>query len=207
MGRDHFNRLPNELLMEIFHLAFQSQFLDTEPHGNGQTYSLAELKTIGREPRRDLRTFPFPLHSGSDTPRNITAVCRAWRSLTLQMPNLWSSLCLGSTADDWDEEILDEWLFRQNEQPIDLFVDFGNPNQTNCASGDPLYVFQFLHHTKRLRSITFDLRSDRGNFRALQKTFEDLQWKCTLVKSPRQNLCWNRHKYHQKRSFIPLGWR
>ncbi len=68
--------------------------------------------------------------------------------------------------------MLDEWLFRQNEEPIHLFVE----RQSNhLVSGDPLYVFQFRHNAERLRSITFDLRSDLGDFQALQKTFADLQ--------------------------------
>ncbi|KLO12515.1 hypothetical protein SCHPADRAFT_414464 [Schizopora paradoxa] len=179
MGRDHANRLSDKLLMRIFRLAFLSQFSDKEPHGEGATFPLTELQAIGHEPRRDLRTFPFPLHSASDIPRNITAVCRAWRILTLQMPVLWASIFLGQTAEDGDQDILDEWLFRQNEEPIDLFVDFGIPGSERLSdrntSGDPLFVFQFRHNAERLRSITFDLRSDQGDFQALQKTFVDLQ--------------------------------
>lgn len=176
MGRDYVNRLSDKLLMRIFRLSFQSQFSDKEPNGEGPTFSLAELQTIGHEPRRDLRTFPFPLHSGLDIPRNISAVCRAWRTLTLQMPDLWASMFLGPTEEDVDQEMLDEWLFRQNEEPIDLFVDFGSPEHIGDGnkSGDPLFVFQFRHNADRLRSITFDLRSEQGDFQALQKTFVDL---------------------------------
>ncbi len=51
-------------------------------------------------PKRDLRTFQFPLHSASTIPRNITLVCRAWRTLSLQMHDLWAALALGPTAED-----------------------------------------------------------------------------------------------------------
>ncbi|KAJ7896133.1 hypothetical protein B0H13DRAFT_2523441 [Mycena leptocephala] len=89
-----------------------------------------------------------PRPSPSTSPLLLTQICRQWRKITLNTPDLWCSLAFG---DDSSVEILKLWLLRAGSLPLDYSFHCENPSRASSV------IEISILHSHRWQDVSFKL--------------------------------------------------
>ncbi len=158
--------------MRIFRLAFFSQFSDGDAI-RGRTV-LPSLRITDTRPRTETRPTHIPIPIAfcvGHTPQHHSRMPRVEDLIAADARPLGRT-GIGSNAEDWDQGMLDEWLFRQMKSPFTCLLS------ARATTSYPPIPFTFFNSDIMQSACGLsrvDLRSDLGDFQALQKTFADLQ--------------------------------
>lgn len=150
--------LPDDVFMEIFKILHQHDF----PHCR--------------------------LHSGrvADSPVVLSHVCRRWRSISLDMPSIWS--CLHVTVDQTENHhlALETFAQRSRNQPLSvMFIDMSDrsqlpsgaqpwqPTPYDGRTGSRLCWQVILRNCARIRNLAICI-DDEDMFEAVQDSLQGL---------------------------------
>ena len=154
-NRSPFNRLPTELVTDIFKQSIPTPTLHTSA-------------IVSPSPRSSFYRKTAPLSLGW--------VCKRWRTILYATPQLWDTLEIwGPHPRDWNTVIKD-WLKRSTELPLTLvYGQNGHP-----ISDQDIEVLKSVSH--RCQDVTFSLTSPFNLLAPLKGSFQKLQ-SLTIVAS------------------------
>ncbi|KAJ7045765.1 hypothetical protein C8F04DRAFT_448206 [Mycena alexandri] len=95
---------------------------------------------------------------GLTAPLVLLQVCRAWRTVALSLPDLWTSLSVvvrnGQSFPPLD--VTSRWLWRSGDLPLELSLCQTNESEGNQELADDVLA-AFLQHLPRWKDIRLDI--------------------------------------------------